>query len=116
MTLRKYDKKMMSLRLGLKYWQLVVNNNHEWDRKDPVLDPRGLQAYVNELKQTVDHYAPDEQEELKKTDRIAISTMFKEMDQKLRHTLIKKQHKKLGLHWEKGHQYNEIDRIGGKVL
>jgi hypothetical protein len=94
MTLREYDKKMIKLQLGLKYWQLVLSNDHEWDRKDPVLDPRGLLAYVNEIKQTVDHYTPDEQEELKKTDRIAVSTMFKEMDQKLRHTLKKKQHTK----------------------
>jgi 3-hydroxy-3-methylglutaryl CoA synthase len=76
----------------------VLSNDHEWDRKDPVLDPRGLPEYVNEIKQTVDHYASDEQEELNETDRIANSTMFKEMDQKLRHTLIKKQHKKSGLH------------------
>jgi hypothetical protein len=56
----------------------ISSNDHEWDRKDPVLDPRSLPAYGNEIKQTVDHYAPDEQEELKKTDRIEISTMFKE--------------------------------------
>jgi hypothetical protein len=86
---------MMNLQVGLKYWQLVLSNNHEWDRKDHVLDPRGLLAYGNETKQTVDHYTTDEQEELKKTDRIGVSNMFKEMDQKLRHTLKKKkQHTK----------------------
>jgi hypothetical protein len=52
MTLREYDKKMMNLQLGLKYWQLVLSNDHEWDRKDPVLDPRGILADVNEIKQT----------------------------------------------------------------
>jgi hypothetical protein len=34
MTLREYDKKMMNLQLGLKYWQLVLSYDHEWDRKD----------------------------------------------------------------------------------
>jgi hypothetical protein len=56
----------------------ISSTDHEWDRKDPVLDPRSPPAYGNEIKQTVDHYAPDEQEELKKTDRIVVSTMFKE--------------------------------------
>jgi hypothetical protein len=74
MTFREYDKKMMNFRPGLKYWQLVLNNDHEWYRQDPVLDARGLPTHVNGIKQTVDHYTPDEQEELKMTDRIAVST------------------------------------------
>jgi hypothetical protein len=32
-----------------------------------------LPTYVNGIKQTKDHYTPDEQEELKMTDRIAVS-------------------------------------------
>jgi hypothetical protein len=40
----------------------------------PLLDTRGLPIYVNGIKQTVNHYTPDEQEELKMTDRIAVST------------------------------------------
>jgi hypothetical protein len=59
---------MMNFCPGLK------NNDHEWDRQDPVLDTRGLPIYVNGINQTVDHYTPDEQEELKMTDRIAVST------------------------------------------
>jgi hypothetical protein len=35
---------------------------------------RELPIYVNGVKQTIDHYTPDEQEELKMTDRIAVST------------------------------------------
>jgi hypothetical protein len=31
-------------------------------------------TYVNGIKQTMEHYTPDEQEELKMTDRIAVST------------------------------------------
>jgi hypothetical protein len=50
------------------------NQIHKWERKDPVLDTRGLPLYVNETKQSVDHYTPDEQEQLKMTDRISVST------------------------------------------
>jgi hypothetical protein len=39
-----------------------------------VLDSRGLPIYVNGVKQTTNHYTPDEQEELLMTDRIAVST------------------------------------------
>jgi hypothetical protein len=74
MTFREYDKKMLNFCPGFKYWQLVLNNDHEWNRQDPVLSTRGLPVYVNGIKQTVDHYTPDEQEELKMTDRIAVST------------------------------------------
>jgi hypothetical protein len=53
----------------------VLNNDHEWNRHDPVLSTaRGLPVYVNGIKQTVDHYNPDEREEFKMTDRIAMST------------------------------------------
>jgi hypothetical protein len=73
MTFREYDKKIMSFCPGLRYWRLVLSNGHEWDRQHPVLS-RGLPVYVNGIKQTVDHYTPDEQEELKMTNRIAVST------------------------------------------
>jgi hypothetical protein len=46
MTFREYDKKMMNFCPGLKYWQLVLNNYHEWDKQDPVLDSRGLPIYT----------------------------------------------------------------------
>jgi hypothetical protein len=74
MTFGEYDKKMMNFHPGLKYWQLVLNTDDEWNRQDPVLNTRGLPIYVNGVKQTVDHYTPNEQEELKMTDRIAVST------------------------------------------
>jgi hypothetical protein len=63
----------MNFRPGRRYWRLVLSNGHEWDRQDPVLS-RGLPVYVNGVKQTVDHFTPDEQEELKMTDIIAVST------------------------------------------
>jgi hypothetical protein len=74
MTFREYDKKMMNFCLGLTYWPLVFNNGHKWDRQDPVLDSKVLPKYVNGFKQTTDHYTPDEREELKMTDRIAVCT------------------------------------------
>jgi hypothetical protein len=51
----------------------VLSIEHEWKRQYPVLS-KGLPVYINGIKQTVDHYTPDEQEELKMTDRIAGST------------------------------------------
>jgi hypothetical protein len=74
MTFRGYDKKIRNFRPGLKYWHQVLENYHEWEKQDPVLDSRGLPIYVNGIKQTKDHYTPDEQEELKMTNRIAVST------------------------------------------
>jgi hypothetical protein len=74
MTFREYDKKIINFHPGLKYWHQVLDNYHEWEKQDPVLDSRGLPIYVNGIKQTIDHYTPDEQEELKMTDRIAVST------------------------------------------
>jgi hypothetical protein len=74
MTYREYDKKIMNFRPGLKYWHLVLDNYHEWERKKPLLDSRGLPTYVNGVKQMIDHYTTDEQEELKMTERIAVST------------------------------------------
>jgi hypothetical protein len=73
MTYREYDKKIVNFRLGLKYWHLVLDNYHEWERQDPLLDSKGLPTYVNGVKQMIDHYTTDEQEELKMTDRIAVS-------------------------------------------
>jgi hypothetical protein len=53
----------------LKYWHVVLDNYQE-----PLLDSRGLPIYVNGVKQMVDHYTTDEQEELRMTDWIAVST------------------------------------------
>jgi hypothetical protein len=69
MTYREYDKKIMNFWPGLEYWHLVLDNYH----KESLLDSRGLPIYVNEVKQMVDHYTTDEQEELRMTDRIAVS-------------------------------------------
>jgi hypothetical protein len=52
----------------------VLSHGHEWNRHDPVLSTRGLPVYDNGIQPTVDHYTPDEQEALKMTDRIAVST------------------------------------------
>jgi hypothetical protein len=65
---------MVNFRPGLKYWHLVLDNYHECERQDPLLDSRGLPTYVNGVKQMIYHYTTDEQEELKMTDRIAVST------------------------------------------
>jgi hypothetical protein len=46
-------------------------------------------------------YTTDEQEELKMTDRIAVSTYVQGNGQKLKHTLTKKQQIKSGWHYEK---------------
>jgi hypothetical protein len=54
-TFREYGKKVMNFYPGLKYWQLVLNNDHEWNRQDPVLSTRVLPANVKRIKQTVDH-------------------------------------------------------------
>jgi hypothetical protein len=118
MTFREYDKKMMNFCPGLRYWQLVLNNDHEWDRKDPVLDSRGLPIYVNGVKQTTDPYTPDEQEELKKTDRsaFAVSTYVqgngpeketytdRETAYEIRIALRERYRK---------HQHNGFDRVSG---
>jgi hypothetical protein len=74
LTYREYDKKIMNFRPELKYWHLVLDNYHEWERQEPLLHSKGLPIYVNGVKQMVDHYATDEQEELRMTDRIAVST------------------------------------------
>jgi hypothetical protein len=55
MTFREYDKKMLNFHPDLKYWQLVLNNDHEWNRQDPVLSTRGLSVYVNGIKHTDYH-------------------------------------------------------------
>jgi hypothetical protein len=64
----------MNFRLGLKYWYLVLDSYHEWERQEPLLDSRGLPTYVNGVRQMIDYYTTDEHEELKMTDRIALST------------------------------------------
>jgi hypothetical protein len=79
MTYREYYKKMVNFRPGLTYWHLVLDNYHEWERQDPLLDAKGLPTYLNGVKQMIDHYTIDEQEELKMTDRIAVSTYVQGM-------------------------------------
>jgi hypothetical protein len=74
LTYREYDNKIMNFRPGLKYWHLVLDNYHEWERQESLLDSKGLPIYVNGVKKMVDHYTTDEQEELRMTDRIAVST------------------------------------------
>jgi hypothetical protein len=68
MTYREYDKKMMNFCPGLKYWHLVLDNYHELERQKPLLDSSGLPTYVNGVKQMVDHYTTDEQEEFRMTE------------------------------------------------
>jgi hypothetical protein len=97
MTFGEYDKKMMNFRPALRFWRLVLSNWHEWDKQDPVLS-RGLPVYVNGSKQTLDHYTTDEQEELKMTDRIAVSTYVQGNGPETEHTLTKKHHMKSGWH------------------
>ena len=75
MTFREYDKKMLNFRPGLKYWKTVLENNHEWNKKIPKLDSNGLTVIdKNGNLITTSAYTPDEIEELKLTDRIAVST------------------------------------------
>jgi hypothetical protein len=74
MTFRDNDNKIINFRPGLIYWHQVLDNYHEWEKRETVLDSIGLPIYVNGIKKTKDHYTPDEQEEVKMTDRIAVST------------------------------------------
>jgi hypothetical protein len=39
MTFREYDKKMINFRPRLKYWNLILENYHEWEKLKPILDP-----------------------------------------------------------------------------
>jgi hypothetical protein len=39
MTFREYDKKMINFCPGLKYWSLILENYHEWEKLKPRLDP-----------------------------------------------------------------------------
>jgi hypothetical protein len=65
MTFREYDKKMLNFRPGLKYWRTVLEKK-EWDRRKPTSIGGNITP--------VDYYTNDEIEELKTTDRIAVST------------------------------------------
>jgi hypothetical protein len=38
MPFREYDKKMINFRPGHKYWNLILENYHEWERLKPRLD------------------------------------------------------------------------------
>jgi hypothetical protein len=39
MTFREYDKRMINISQGLKYWNLIIENYHEWEKLKPRLDP-----------------------------------------------------------------------------
>jgi hypothetical protein len=66
MTFREYDKKMLNFCPGFKYWRTVLENKNEWDRQKPTAIGGNIIL--------VDYYTKDEIEELKTTDRIAVST------------------------------------------
>jgi hypothetical protein len=72
MTYREYDKKIMNFRPGFKYLHLVLDNYHEWERQEPLLDSKGIQMYVNGVKQMVDITKQ------MMTDRIAVSKYVQE--------------------------------------
>ena len=59
MTFKEYDKKMLSFRPDLQYWELVLEEYRPWDKTD----------------KDGDHiYDEDEQKEIRATDRLARST------------------------------------------
>ena len=58
MTFREYDKKMLSFRPDLEYWELVLEEFEPWERKDKKGD------YI---------YDDDEQKQIRATDRLARS-------------------------------------------
>jgi hypothetical protein len=75
MTFREYDKKMINFRPGLKYWSLILENYHEWEKLKPKLDPiTGRPITLNGVPQMENYYTDDEINELHMTDRIAVST------------------------------------------
>jgi hypothetical protein len=75
MTFRKYEKKMINFHPGLIYWNLILENYHEWEKLKPRLDPiTGRPITLNGVPQTDSHYTDDEINELQMTDRIAVST------------------------------------------
>jgi hypothetical protein len=72
---REYDKKMINFCPGVKYWNLILENYHEWERLKPRLDPTtGRPITLNGVPQKDNHYTDDDINELQMTDRIAVST------------------------------------------
>jgi len=67
MSFKEYDKKMLNFRPGLKYWKTVLENYKEWEKKKPGTDSKGNTIQL-------DVYMKDEIEEMKLTNRIAVST------------------------------------------
>jgi hypothetical protein len=63
MSFREYDQKMLVCRPGSKWWRLVLEKDNIWDKQVP--------SRTSVL--TTDKYTPEEQEEQRKTNRIAIS-------------------------------------------
>jgi hypothetical protein len=75
MTFQESDKKMTNFHPGLKYRKFILENYHEWERLKPRLDPvTELPMSVNGIPLMDNHYTDDEINELKMTDRIAVST------------------------------------------
>jgi hypothetical protein len=59
----------------LQYWNLILENSHEWERLKPRLDPvTGLPVSVNGVPLMDKHYTDNEINDLKMTDRIVVST------------------------------------------
>jgi hypothetical protein len=66
---------MINFRPGLKYWNLILEDYHEWEKLKPSLDPiTGRPITLNRVPQMDNHYTDDEINELQMTDRIAVST------------------------------------------
>jgi hypothetical protein len=75
MTFRDYDMKMINFCPGLKYWNLILENYHEWEKLKQRLDPKtGRPIPLNGVPQMDNHCADDEINELQMTDRIAVGT------------------------------------------
>ena len=76
MTFREFDKKMLTFRPGLKYWKTVLENHKEWNKQVTQYDSSGLPVTdkITGKLVLVDKYTSDEIDELKLTDRIAVST------------------------------------------
>jgi hypothetical protein len=88
MTFMEYDKMMTNFHQGLKYWNSILENYHEWERLKTRLDPlTGLPMSVNWILLMDNHCTDDDiNNELKMTAWIAVSTpMYKEMGLKWIH-------------------------------
>jgi hypothetical protein len=86
---------MINLHLGLKYWNLISENYHEWEKLKPISDPiTGKPITLNGVPQLDNHYTDDEINELQMTDKIAVSLRTRKCTT-TRHILIKRQHMRI---------------------